>query len=84
NNKYVETHSEGDEPYRKVIVSLKKGVRDFSNERYYGKNSYGNSRGGYNKGGYKNNYRKYDRKESYSEAETSSENVEAAAPEQAE
>lgn len=73
NNKFVETHSEGEEPYRKVIVSLKKGVRDFSNERYYGKSSYGNNRGGYNKGGYKNGYRKYDRKETSSEASASAE-----------
>lgn len=28
-DKYVETHSEGEEPYRKVVVTLKKGVRDF-------------------------------------------------------
>ncbi len=77
NNKFVETHSEGEEPYRKVIVSLKKGVRDFSNERYYGKSSYGNNRGGYNKGGYRNGYRKYDRKESSAEATGS---TEAAAP----
>ena len=75
NNKFVETHSEGEEPYRKVIVSLKKGVRDFSNERYYGKSSYGNSRGGYSKGGYRNGYRKYDRKESSAEATASTEAV---------
>ena len=77
NNKFVETHSEGEEPYRKVIVSMKKGVRDFSNERYYGKSSYGNSRGGYSKGGYRNGYRKYDRKESSAEATATQE---AAAP----
>ncbi|MCH5273633.1 MAG: protein jag [Lachnospiraceae bacterium] len=82
NNKYVETHSEGDEPYRKVIVSLKKGVRDFGNERYYGKGNYGGSRGGYNKGGYKNNYRNYDRKD-YAETETFSADTEEA-PEQSE
>ena len=75
NNKFVETHSEGEEPYRKVIVSLKKGVRDFSNERYYGKSSYGNNRGGYNKGGYRNGYRKFDRKESSVES-TSAETAE--------
>ena len=73
NNKFVETHSEGEEPYRKVIVSLKKGVRDFSNERYYGKSSYGNNRGGYNKGGYRNGYRKYDRKDSSAETTGSAE-----------
>ena len=77
NNKFVETHSEGEEPYRKVIVSMKKGVRDFSNERYYGKSSYGNNRGGYNKGGYRNGYRKYDRKDSSAETTTT---PEAAAP----
>ena len=76
NNKFVETHSEGEEPYRKVIVSLKKGVRDFSNERYYTRNSYGNNRGGYSKGGYKSGYRKYDRKENSAPAETASENAE--------
>lgn len=27
NDKYVTTHSEGEEPYRKVVVSLKEGVR---------------------------------------------------------
>lgn len=26
NDKFVETHSEGEEPYRKVVISLKKGV----------------------------------------------------------
>jgi len=83
NNKFVETHSEGEEPYRKVIVSMKKGVRDFSNERYYGK-SYGNNRGGYNKGGYskggyKNGYRKYDRKETSVEAAPAAEVQEASA-----
>ncbi len=81
NNKFVETHSEAEEPYRKVIVSLKKGVRDFSNERYYGKSSYGSNRGGYGKGGYKNGYRKFDRKESSVEttsAETAEPKVEDA------
>lgn len=76
NNKFVETHSEGEEPYRKVIISMKKGVRDFGNERYYGKSSYGNNRGGYSKGGYKSGYRKYDRKEALVEVEvTENENV---------
>ena len=74
NNKFVETHSEGEEPYRKVIVSMKKGVRDFSNERYYG-----NSRNGYNKGGYRNGYRKFDRKESSVETSSSAEAAEPVA-----
>ncbi len=79
NNKFVETHSEGEEPYRKVIVSMKKGVRDFSNERYYSKNSYGNNRNGYNKGGYRNGYRKFDRKESSVETTSSAETTASAA-----
>ncbi len=49
NDKYVETHSEGEDAQRRVIVSLKKGV--FENRREYSGRSYGN-RGGYNKGGY--------------------------------
>lgn len=32
NDKYVETHSEGEEPYRHVVVTLKKGCRDYSNK----------------------------------------------------
>lgn len=43
-DKYVETHSEGDEPYRKVVITLKPGV-DTGYERR-GKYSYGNSRYG--------------------------------------
>ena len=66
-DKFVETHSEGEEPYRRVVISLKKDApRDFR----YRKNNYGNNRGGYgnnrggygnrnnNKGGYRNNYGK--------------------------
>ncbi len=43
NDRYVETHSEGDEPYRKVVVTLKKGVREYNNNRN-------------NNGGYRNRY----------------------------
>jgi len=35
NDKYVETYSEGEEPYRKVVINIKKGVR----ESGYGKGS---------------------------------------------
>lgn len=66
NHKYVETHSEGEEPYRKVIVTLKKGVRDYGNDKYYGRSGYGKGRNGgnYNRGGYtKSGYRKYEKKE---------------------
>ena len=53
NDKFVETHSEGEEPYRKIVVTLKKGVKDYS--RSYGYNRNNN----YRKGGYhKSNYRK--------------------------
>lgn len=51
-DKYVETHSEGEEPYRKVVITLKPGV-DTGYERR-GKYSYGNNRG-YNG---RNNYHK--------------------------
>ena len=59
NDKYVETHSEGEEPYRKVIVSMKKGVT-YDGGRGYGRGGYNrggdgnNNRGGYNRGGYGN------------------------------
>jgi spoIIIJ-associated protein len=50
----VETHSEGEEPYRKVVISLKKGVRPYNkfhnNRGGYGNNNrggYGNKKGGY-------------------------------------
>ena len=53
NDKFVETHSEGEEPYRKIVVTLKKGVKDYN--RSYGYNRNNN----YHKGGYrKSNYRK--------------------------
>ena len=68
NDKYVETHSEGEEPYRKVIVSMKKGVTYDSGRSYgrgnygrgnYGNGGYGNRRGGYgSKGGYGNGNRR--------------------------
>ena len=53
-DKYVETHSEGEEPYRKVVITLKPGA-DTGYERR-GKYHKGRS---YNKnnGGYRKNYR---------------------------
>lgn len=69
NNKYVETHSEGEEPYRKVIVALKKGVRDYGGGYYNNRSGYGKGRG-YHRGGYnKGGYRKYDKKESMEDNE---------------
>ena len=53
NDKFVETHSEGEEPYRKIVVTLKKGVKDYSRSYGYNRNN------SYRKGGYhKSNYRK--------------------------
>ncbi len=54
-DKFVETHSEGEEPYRRVVVTLKKGYREYNN-RGNGKN--------YNRNGGRKNYdkRNYDRK----------------------
>lgn len=62
NDKYVETHSEGEEPYRKVVVTLKKGVRVYNDYNRYGRNGY---KGGHNKGYNRNGYNKnYNRRES--------------------
>ena len=47
-DRYVETHSEGEEPYRKVIVTLRADA-PYEERRYSG-----NRYGGYNKGGYGN------------------------------
>lgn len=52
NDKFVETHSEGEEPYRKIVVTLKKGVKDYSRKYGYNKNSYHKESYG------KSNYRK--------------------------
>lgn len=43
NDKFVDTHSEGDEPYRKVVVTPKKGLREYSgnsNNSRYNKKTY--------------------------------------------
>jgi spoIIIJ-associated protein len=61
NDKYVETYSEGEEPYRKVVINVKKTYRDTRpNNRPAGNNNYrkddrrggsgSSSSGGYNKG----------------------------------
>lgn len=54
-DKFVDTHSEGDEPYRKVVVTLKKGYDSSGNRGDY-RNNY---RGGRNR----NN--KFNRRQSY-------------------
>ncbi len=48
-DKFVETHSEGEEPYRRVVVTLKKNYREYNNR--------GNGRN-YNRNHNKRNYEK--------------------------
>ena len=55
NDKFVETHSEGEEPYRKVVVTLKKGFRDNRNRNF--KKKFDNNKGGYEKKDYKKKFR---------------------------
>ncbi|MCR4671851.1 MAG: KH domain-containing protein [Lachnospiraceae bacterium] len=61
NDRFVETHSEGDEPFRKVVVTLKKEYRDREDRRNgeggqkrdrQGRNGRSN-RGRYNRNGFK-------------------------------
>lgn len=40
NDKFVETHSEGDEPYRRVVITLKKGVETNNRDYKYKHNKY--------------------------------------------
>lgn len=55
NDKFVETHSEGEEPFRKVVISLKKGVVLPSNNKY-GNKEYGKK---FNKDSKKEFHKKY-------------------------
>lgn len=50
NDKYVETHSEGEEPYRRVVITLKKHTKEY-------KGSYNNKEFSYKKD-YKREYKK--------------------------
>lgn len=56
NDEAVETHSEGENPYRKVVVALKREYRD-NNKSYGGYKKYGKS--GYNKNYKSSGYKKY-------------------------
>ena len=57
NDKYVETYSEGEEPYRKVVVNIKKGVSD--NRKYSNNKQSGGYRKDFNQNGATNkNYKK--------------------------
>lgn len=86
NDKYVETHSEGEEPFRKVVVTPKKGALPAgSNNGSTGPNKYGKYSSTYrkNSGGYKKDYYKYSdknyRRKNYSEkAEAVSQDTAAA------
>lgn len=63
-----ETFSEGNDPYRKVVVKPKNDCRSYYNNRYnkgYGKKSYG--RKPYHKNGYHKNYTKKYEREDYTD-----------------
>ena len=51
NDKYVETHSEGEEPYRRVVITLKKHTKEY-------KGSYNNNKEFSYKKDYKREYKK--------------------------
>lgn len=58
----VETHSEGEEPYRKVVVGLRKGYRDYGNRGTGRSHSYNNNRS-YNRDSYKNGHNRESHKD---------------------
>lgn len=62
-DKYVETHSEGEEPYRKVVITLKPGV-DTGYERR-SKYPYNNKYNGNGRGNYRKRNNDYYNKKSY-------------------
>lgn len=51
-DRYVETHSEGEEPYRKVVIALKPGI-----DNGYGRGRYSKGKGSYGRNGYRKPYR---------------------------
>lgn len=60
NDEAVETHSEGENPYRMVVVTLKKEYRDANGGRSYNKSAYKKyGRSGYNKNYKGGGYKKY-------------------------
>ncbi|MGB8451081.1 MAG: RNA-binding cell elongation regulator Jag/EloR [Anaerocolumna sp.] len=63
NDKFVETHSEGEEPYRRVVITLKKSAlnRDY---KYNNHNKYSNSNGTNKDNGNYNKNREYSQKHS--------------------
>ena len=79
-DKYVETHSEGEEPYRKVVITLKPGADTGSERRgrysYGNSRSYGGYRNGYSKGG---NYHKRNEESNYKQYDNQPEEAEVMA-----
>lgn len=71
-DKYVETHSEGDEPYRKVVITLKAGA-DTGYER---RGKYSRGRSSYNRNNYhrpyRNDYGKRETEDDYNSEDVSS------------
>ncbi len=64
NDKFVETHSEGEEPYRKVVVAVKKGVKIYNghgnNNNRPGQRGPGAGSGSGSGSGHNNRYNKND------------------------
>ena len=79
NDKYVTTHSEGEEPFRRVVVVPKKDA-GYSDRGGYNRGGYGKgyNKGGYGRGGYSNRgYNKnYKNAETTESTENSSESEE--------
>ncbi|MDE7183221.1 MAG: protein jag [Lachnospiraceae bacterium] len=69
NDRYVTTHSEGDEPFRRVVVTPKRESGYNDNRGYRGNKSY-------NKGYNKNHHGSYNRKNKAETAEKNAENIE--------
>ena len=65
-DKFVDTHSEGDEPFRKVVVTLKKGLED-TNPGGYHKKYNNNYRGGRNGKYNRNNNRRQSYNKNYND-----------------
>ena len=63
NDRYVETHSEGEEPYRKVVITLKKDYRERNSRSGYNRENRYNRENNYNR------ERGYRRERSYSREE---------------
>ena len=80
NDRYVTTHSEGEEPFRRVVVVPKREA-NYSDRGGYGRGGASNNRGGYskggyggNRGGYRKNYNKDNKNGNRENAQTNSEN----------